>query len=107
MLQSNVRMSFVQQPGTAPDRWDVGRVTIDVLPDVVLLEIFDCYVDKSREEEEEDSPGIQAWHTLVHVCRKWRSVVFGSPRRLDLRLFCTEKHQLGRCWLSGHLYLSS
>ncbi len=87
---ADVRMSFVQQPGTAPDRWDVGRVTIDVLPDVVLLEIFDCYVDKSREEEEEDSPGIQAWHTLVHVCRKWRSVVFGSPLRLNLRLLCTE-----------------
>ena len=23
------------------------------------------------------------------MCRRWRSVVFGSPRRLDLRLFCT------------------
>jgi hypothetical protein len=32
---------------------------------------------------------INAWHTLVHVCRKWRNVVFGSPRRLDLRLRCT------------------
>ena len=29
-----------------------------------------------------------AWHTLVHVCRKWRDVVFGSPRRLNLRLWC-------------------
>ena len=28
------------------------------------------------------------WHTLVHVCRKWRNVVFGSPRRLKLQLFC-------------------
>ena len=34
---------------------------------------------------------IEAWHTLVHVCRKWRNIVFGSPRRLDLRLYCTEK----------------
>jgi hypothetical protein len=34
---------------------------------------------------------IQAWHTLVHVCRKWRTIVLGSPRRLDLRLFCTDK----------------
>ena len=23
----------------------------------------------------------------MHVCRKWRNVVFGSPRRLDLRLY--------------------
>ena len=50
-----------------------------MLPDVALLEIFDLYVYETR---------IQAWHTLVHVCRKWRGVVFGSPRRLDLRLFC-------------------
>jgi hypothetical protein len=28
------------------------------------------------------------WHTLVHVCRKWRNVVFGSPRRLELELWC-------------------
>ena len=26
---------------------------------------------------------------LVHVCRRWRNLVFGSPRRLNLRLFCT------------------
>ena len=29
------------------------------------------------------------WQTLVHVCRRWRSVVFGSPLRLNLRLVCT------------------
>ena len=57
-------------------------MTIDMLPDVALLKIFDLYV---REEQ------IQAWHTLVHVCRKWRNVVFGSPCRLNLRLHCTTK----------------
>jgi hypothetical protein len=80
---ADVCMSFAQQPGTAADRWGVGRVTIDVLPDVALLDIFDCYVDQVEE--------IQEWHTLVHVCRKWRSVVFGSPLRLNLRLYCTKK----------------
>ena len=50
-----------------------------MLPDVVLLEIFDFYVDEAR---------IEAWHRLVHVCRKWRIVTFGSPRRLNLRLHC-------------------
>jgi hypothetical protein len=25
---------------------------------------------------------------LVHVCQRWRCVVFDSPRRLDLRLLC-------------------
>ena len=27
----------------------------------------------------------------MHVCRRWRTVVFGSPRRLNLRLVCTAK----------------
>jgi hypothetical protein len=53
---------------------------MDMLPDVALLEIFHFYVDQD--------PWITEWHTLVHVCRKWRNVVFGSPRRLDLRLWC-------------------
>ena len=26
---------------------------------------------------------------MIHVCRRWRHIVFRSPRRLDLRLFCT------------------
>ena len=53
-----------------------------MLPDVALLEIFDFYVYELR---------IDAWYSLVHVCRKWRGVVFGSPRRLNLRLFCTDR----------------
>ena len=27
----------------------------------------------------------------MHVCRRWRHVVFGSPRRLDLRLLCVNR----------------
>ena len=32
-----------------------------------------------------------AWHTLVHVCKRWRSIVFASPHRLKLQLLCTNK----------------
>ena len=32
---------------------------------------------------------IEEWITLTHVCRRWRTVVFQSPRRLNLRLLCT------------------
>ena len=35
----------------------------------------------------------EAWQTLLHVCRQWRSVVFGSPRRLNLRLYCETEAQ--------------
>ena len=30
---------------------------------------------------------IESWQSLVHVCRRWRGLVFGSPRRLSLQLF--------------------
>ncbi|KAF8488427.1 hypothetical protein F5888DRAFT_1292515 [Russula emetica] len=33
----------------------------------------------------------EGWQMLVHVCRRWRSVVFQSPRHLNLRLLCTHK----------------
>ena len=54
-------------------------MTIDILPDIVLLDIFESYLEKAW---------IEQWHTLVHVCKRWRNVVFGSPRRLNLRLCC-------------------
>ena len=59
-----------------------GRVSIATLPGYVLLEIFSFFVAAAYHEDE--------WHTLVHVCQKWRSVAFASPRRLDLRLLCSE-----------------
>jgi len=29
------------------------------------------------------------WEALVHVCRRWRHLIFISPQSLDLRLLCT------------------
>jgi hypothetical protein len=65
------------------------RVTICALPDDVLLEIFEFYVnhpDVNWGTHKENT-----WHRLVHVCRQWRHVVFASPRRLNLRLVCTNR----------------
>jgi hypothetical protein len=62
-----------------------GRLlSINILPDDVLLEIFEHYVISQRYQ-------VDAWHKLVHVCQRWRYVVFDSPRRLDLRIHCTDK----------------
>jgi F-box-like len=58
-------------------------VTIDILPEDVLLEIFDHYVDPTRKYD-----GLETWCTLVHVCQKWRNIVFESPLRLNLRIHC-------------------
>jgi F-box-like len=57
---------------------------IDTLPDEVLLVTFDFFVDEDAKNKKE----VEAWQSLVHVCRRWRSVVFGSPCRLNLRLVC-------------------
>ena len=35
------------------------------------------------------------WHLLVHVCRRWRELVFASPRRLNLRIPCTRWNLVG------------
>ena len=59
-------------------------IPIDTLPDEVLLAIFDFFVYKDAIITKE----VEAWQSLVHVCRRWRSIVFGSPRRLNLRLVC-------------------
>ena len=65
---------------------------IDALPDNVLLEIFNFYVDKAQHHYNERGRHPEdAWHTLVHVCKRWRCIVFESPHRLNLRLLCTPK----------------
>ena len=29
---------------------------------------------------------LESWQSLVHVCRRWRGLVFRSPRRLNLQI---------------------
>ena len=72
-------------------------ISIDSLPDEALLQIFYLFVDEDEDEDglkkhfveesrKEWQSLVHKWQSLVHVCRRWRSVVFGSPRRLNLRL---------------------
>ena len=67
-----------------------------MLPDDVLLAIFDFCVDHDVTDDlvlhylfTKSTESTQAWQSLVHVCRQWRSIVFRFPRRLNLRLICT------------------
>ncbi|KAH9057859.1 hypothetical protein EDB87DRAFT_975753 [Lactarius vividus] len=55
------------------------QVTIENLSDKVLLNIFRYYLDASP----------RFWLRLVHICRKWRRIVFANQRALCLRLFAT------------------
>ena len=50
-----------------------------MLSDDVLLNIFHHFLHASP----------QFWHTLTHVCQKWRQIIFESPLGLRLRLHCT------------------
>ena len=66
-----------------------------MLPDDVLLEIFDFYQRRRFYR------GSHEWQRLVRVCRRWRHIIFASPLRLDLTLLCTYgtpvRKNLG-CW---------
>jgi len=52
-----------------------------MVPEEILLEVFAVYMRGVVMNYE--------WGTLVHVCRRWRSIVFAASRRLNLRLRCT------------------
>jgi F-box-like len=69
----------------------------NILPDDVLLHIFHfdrlTYLD-GPEDIDPPHPPLR-WHRLVHVCRRWRSVVFASPNFLDLNLVCGPRTRVG------------
>ena len=71
-------------------RCAVGQVTIDILPDDVHLDIFDMYGG------DDDHFPIRMWVSLVHVCRRWRRIVFASPRRLRLVLECDARTSVSK-----------
>jgi hypothetical protein len=55
-----------------------------MLPDDVLVSIF-----KFCTDVREGRGPRHVWQTLVRVCPRWRYLVFGSPRSLNLQLICT------------------
>jgi len=64
-----------------------GCTTIGDIPDNILLDIFDFY--RIFPNFPQNVYSVWEWHILAHVCRMWRQVLFTSPRRLDLQLYCT------------------
>lgn len=87
---------MVQRGAHAQSR-SIGRstttVTIDVLPDGTMLDIFDFH----RIIEQWDSILSWIWIRLLHVCRRWRRIIFDSPLRLRLRLRCTNSTPIRKC----------
>ena len=69
------------------------QLTIGMLTDDVLLEVFKIYVDE-RHVDYWDYRHFDKWHTLVHVCRRWRNLVFISPRHLNVQLLWRPKRSV-------------
>jgi hypothetical protein len=70
--------------------WTLDQVIIDMLPDNVLLEIFDFCREDPAVAIYIGWTSTWRWKVLIQVCRRWRCIIFGSPRRLDLRIVCTD-----------------
>ncbi|KAH8981665.1 hypothetical protein EDB92DRAFT_175817 [Lactarius akahatsu] len=72
-----------------PQRRETSReVTMEMLPQDILLGIFDIYrLDSLNHSQLGGRPW--KWHTLAHVSQRWRSIIFASSRYLDLKVFCT------------------
>jgi hypothetical protein len=51
----------------------LGQATVNILPGDVLLDVFDFY----RGDDEYFT--IEMWKSLVHVCQRWRSIIFAPP----------------------------
>ena len=60
-----------------------------MLLDDVLLETFDFC--RKMHDYRRLWPRRHKWDwlILVHVCRRWRKIIFESPHRLNLRILCT------------------
>jgi hypothetical protein len=73
---------------TIVDRIQRRETIINVLPDDVLLQIFEwCRVDCNPPWSPFD-PALDL-HRLIHICRRWRQVIFSSPPCLAVYLLCT------------------
>ena len=59
---------------------------MDLLPDNVLLEIFDFWGIIERRVLV--WPSTWKWYRFVHVCRRWRRIALASPKRLKIQLYC-------------------
>ena len=80
---------------------------MDFLPDIILLNIFDFW--RIIEYPVRLWKSTWKWDRLVHVCQRWRQIVFASPNRLQIQLLCASgtpiKTHLS-CWPAFPIILS-
>ena len=76
--------------GTCQDTERSPDLTINRLPDEVLLEVFDYYRQNINHYNYQWREKY-AWFNLAHVCGRWRAVMFASSFRLDLNVIVGPK----------------
>ncbi|KAN0114206.1 hypothetical protein V8E52_007004 [Russula decolorans] len=86
-------------PSHGRQHWSGPQGTpIHILSNDALLSVFSlCRPVFLYDDEAEDNRNLEGgdwgdecwWYKLVHVCRRWRYLIFGSPSYLRLCLVCT------------------
>jgi hypothetical protein len=84
---------LTQHTGNRTPIWAINAFSDDMLFKILSY----CRQILSDEHEADDNHKLEGsrwederwWYELVHVCRKWRFLVFASASRLRLRLYCT------------------
>jgi len=75
------------------DRGRAGRMTIDVLSQDVLIYIFNAY---RRGFKYYWCYLVWPWDVLIHVCQRWRRVIFAWPHHLDVRVDCESRTHVAK-----------
>jgi len=71
---------------------DHRAITIECLPNELLLHIFSFHRLLSGQSYPDCPPSVAwRWHTLAHVCQRWRDLVFWSLHHLEARLTIPRK----------------
>ncbi|KAH9165699.1 hypothetical protein EDB89DRAFT_2008119 [Lactarius sanguifluus] len=87
---------------SAGDQAHRKAMSIHMFPDSVLLEIFNlCRTTRGRNDYFRKQPAPMLEWRLVHVCQRWRNLIFASPSRLNLELLCTHGTPVMKgldCW---------
>ena len=76
---------------TITDRCRVGRSTIHVLSDDILIHIFNLYRHELAFYVNSKSWSWHQWRVLAHVCQRWRHTIFTWPNSLGVRIDCASR----------------
>ncbi|KAI0253921.1 hypothetical protein BJV78DRAFT_139451 [Lactifluus subvellereus] len=93
LTRAATRALLGQRQGSHNHLEPSSSTTIDILPEDVLLEIFDSYRQAFEQEPRYEWiwNSKNGWFKLAHVCQKWRCVVLSSSSRLHVRLLFTSR----------------